>query len=94
MTSERTTAQIGRLIIGQLEQEPKYESGIQLEGYRAYDPWARQRLARHLEVLAERGFIEREPSGPGVRTLGKWRPTALGLESRTRQDFLADDALR
>jgi hypothetical protein len=90
MTSERTTAQIGRIIIGQLEQEPKYESGIQLEGYRDYDPWDRQRLAAHLEVLAERHFIEREPAAPGVRTLGKWRPTALGLEARTRGDFLAE----
>jgi hypothetical protein len=90
MTSERTTAQIGRQIIGQLEQEPQYESGIQLEGYRPYDPWARQQLETHLKVLAERSFIEREPSAPGIRTLGRWRPTALGLEHRTRQDFLAE----
>ena len=90
MTSKPLTPQLGRIIIGQLEQEPKYESGIQLEGYREYDPWARQRLARHLEVLCRSGFIEREPSAPGVRTLGKWRPTALGLEARTRGDFLAE----
>ena len=60
MTSKPLTPQIGRIILGQLEQEPKYESGIQLEGYRDYyDPWARQRLAAHLEVLCRSGTGKR-----------------------------------
>jgi hypothetical protein len=73
---------------------PQRESSIVLDGFRTWDAWDRQRLTGFLEELARRGFVARETPPQGVRTPGAWKATPLGLEARTRQDFLADDELR
>ena len=93
MTSKPLTPQIGRKLLLQLE-EAKRESGIVLDGFRPWDAWDRQRLTGFLEELERRGFVARETPPQGVGTPGAWKATPLGLEARTRQDFLADDELR
>jgi hypothetical protein len=89
MTSKPLTPQIGRKLLLQLEKA-KRESSIVLDGFRPWDPWDRQRVMSFLTELEARGFIARDPAPEGVRTPGPWRATALGLEARTRQDFLAE----
>ena len=89
MTSKPLTAQIGRIILAQLE-EPQRESAIVLDGFKPWDAWDRQRLTSFLEELAARGFVARDPAPKGVRTPRPWKATPLGLEARTRQDFLAE----
>jgi hypothetical protein len=87
MTSQPLTPQLGRIILARLE-EPKRESAIVLEGFNPYDPWAMERLKGFLRELS--GADLSRPVPEGVRTPGPWRSTALGLESRTRGDFLAE----
>jgi DNA-binding MarR family transcriptional regulator len=89
MTSTQLSPQIGRIILAQLEEQPKYESAIEIEGFRMHDAWDRARITTYLQVLEARGFVAREPSPAGRRTLGGWKTTSLGLESMTRGDFLA-----
>ena len=89
MTSKSLTPQIGRIILGQLEQG-KRESAIVLDGFNAYDAWDRQRITSFLTELEARGFVARDPAPEGVRTPGPWRATPKGLEAVTRGDFLAD----
>jgi hypothetical protein len=89
MTSKPLTPQLGRIIIGQLE-EPRRESAIVIDGFKSWDAWDRQRLTAFLEELAARGFVARDPTPEGVRTPGPWKATPKGLEARTRGDFLAE----
>jgi hypothetical protein len=89
MTSTPLTPAIGRIILGQLET-PKRESQLELEGYRWWDAWDRQRITGFMEALAGRGFIARDPAPEKVRTPGPWRVTEQGREAMTRGDFLGD----
>jgi DNA-binding HxlR family transcriptional regulator len=89
MTSSELTPQIGRIILGQLET-PKRESELEIPGYKSWDAWSRQTLSRHLETLAESGYVAREPTPDKVRTPGPWRVTEKGREAMTRGDFLAE----
>jgi hypothetical protein len=61
-----------------------------LDGFNPFDAWDSRRITGFLEELEARGFIALDPAHEGRRTPGPWRSTALGLEARTRGDFLAD----
>jgi hypothetical protein len=89
MTSTQLSPQIGRIILGQLET-PKRESQLEIEGYKPWDAFDRQRITLFLDTLASKNYVARETPPPGIRTPGAWKATTAGREAMTRGDFLAD----